>query len=62
MNDEDVINPEFDLVRYNSTLALGWIGAPSSLDELKRVTYKPPEPLGLSCQWSLEQFQASNQN
>ena len=61
MNDEDYALLEFNLVRYNATVALGWIGASSSLDDLKRVPYTPPEPLGISCKWALEQFQASSE-
>jgi hypothetical protein len=62
MHDEDLVNPEFEVVRYNATVALGWIGGPVSLDQLRRVPYQPPTQLGLSCKWALEQLQSSKQN
>ncbi len=59
MHDESLDDPEFDIVRYNSTIAIGWIGAPSGLDELQRVQYIPPSPLGTSAKWAMEQFKSS---
>lgn len=59
MNDEDYSLLEYNLVRYNATVALGWIGAASSISDLKRVPYMPPEPLGISAQWAIKHLESS---
>ncbi|MCA9133820.1 MAG: HEAT repeat domain-containing protein, partial [Planctomycetales bacterium] len=62
MHDEDVMDPENELVRYNATLALGWIGAPSSLYQLRAVAYEPPVPLGLAREWAIQQCSGGSEN
>jgi hypothetical protein len=56
MHDESITDPEDELVRYNATIALGWIKAPASFEELRLVPYRPPMPLGVATSWALEQY------
>ncbi|MEZ6148804.1 MAG: hypothetical protein R3C09_01670 [Pirellulaceae bacterium] len=55
MLDMDPENPEDPLVQFNSTVALGWIKAPQSLEKLRAV----PAVLGAhgqAAQWAQQQF------
>jgi len=59
MLDPSDVDPEDDLVKFTSALALGWIGAPASRAELESVISLPPVPLALARDWSLQQFPAA---
>lgn len=56
MLDASELDPEDDLVKYTSTVALGWIGAPASQTQVESLEAFLPNPLGLARQWSLQQF------
>jgi hypothetical protein len=56
MLDPSDMDPEDELVKFTSALALGWIGAPASRAELESVISLPPVPLALARDWSLQQF------
>ena len=56
MLDESISDPEDELVQFTSALALGWLGVPGSVGDLRRVVAEPPAPLGLARNWSLEQL------
>ncbi|MCA9181345.1 MAG: hypothetical protein KDA51_07820, partial [Planctomycetales bacterium] len=56
MLDMDPEDPEDPLVQFNSTVALGWIKAPQSLEKLRAV----PAELGAhgqAAQWAQQQFE-----
>ncbi len=56
MLDQSVNDPEDTLVQFTSTVALGWIKDPSSVDDLRKVAESPPAPMGLARDWSLKQL------
>ncbi len=59
MLDESAVDPEDDLVKYNSVIALAWIGTPTSAQQVRSFAAFPPAPLGLAREWSLQQFEAT---
>lgn len=56
MLDMSNVDPEDPLVKYTSTLALGWIKAPGSLEQVSQPPFIPRDPLSTAAQWSIEQL------
>lgn len=57
--DDNPIEPEEDIVKYASAIALGWIGNPTSPAELQKSPETPPFPVGLATEWALQQFESN---
>lgn len=57
MLDESIVDPEDPLVKYNSTIALGWIKAPGSLEKVGSLQAGSRSALGLAVEWSKLQLQ-----
>ena len=60
MLDESLIDPEDLLVQYASTVALGWIKAPGSLEQVNKLRPKGNQPLIKAAEWSVEQLAPSS--
>lgn len=56
MLDESIILPEDPLVQFTSTLALGWIKAPGSLEQFSKPRTMLNDSLVKAAQWSIEQL------
>lgn len=54
--DQTGDDPEDPLVQFASTVALGWLKAPESNDDLRKVTAKPQTPLAMAKDWALKQI------
>lgn len=56
MLDASNTDPEDPLVQYTSTLALGWIKAPGSLEQVRMPRSSSRDSLTKAAQWSIEQL------
>lgn len=56
MLDESNTDPEDSLVQYTATVALGWIKAPGSLEQVKRPRSRPRDSLTKAAEWATEQL------
>lgn len=56
MLDMDNVDMEDPLVKYTSTLALGWIKAPGSLEQVSQPPFIVGDPLSKAAQWSIEKL------
>lgn len=55
MLDRSDDDPEDPLVQFTSAVALGFIKAPGSIEQLNKVVDAPPAPIALAREWSLKQ-------
>jgi hypothetical protein len=60
MLDQSDDDPEESLVQFTSAIALGWIGAPDSVAELKKISGEPTAPIVLARDWSLKRLSPQN--
>lgn len=61
MLDRSDDDPEDPLVQFTSAIALGFIKAPGSIEQLNKVIDVPLSPLGLARDWSLKQIRDSKE-
>jgi hypothetical protein len=61
MLDESVIDPEDPLVQFNATVAVGWINAPGSLEQVMQMRDTSESALGTAGHWAKEKLQAAGQ-
>ena len=61
MLDRSDDDPEDPLVQFTSAIALGFIRAPGSIEQLNKVIDAPPSPIGLARDWSLKQIRDSKE-
>ncbi len=54
--DADPNDVEENTVRYTSALAMGWIGSPSSVQDLEQGSVFKPTPTGFACDWAIQQI------
>jgi HEAT repeat protein len=57
MLDMSISDPEDELVRFAAVIALGWIGAPNTAEQVRNYGAHPPSPQGLARNWSLQQLE-----
>lgn len=56
MLDMSTTDPEDPLVKYTSILALGWIKAPGSLEQVSEPPFIVGDPLSKAAQWSIKKL------
>ncbi len=59
MLDTSNTDPEDPLVQYTATVAIGWINAPGSLEQVKLLRDQTDSALGTAGRWAQQQLQAS---